>query len=143
MTLQQIGERYGITKQAVSNRLASLKIIRPARLPKCSRIDKARLETLYTVNKLSVNKISDVLGTNARMIYLALEFYDIPRRTSIVRSRGKHLDLLKELNVQEKIEIKSKVKYPYITLHSSARIAGIKIRVENVGEGIFSVIRTA
>lgn len=46
MTMQQIGERYGVSRQTVQQRLASIGSGETARPPRHTLIDKNRLEFL-------------------------------------------------------------------------------------------------
>ena len=142
MTLEQIGKEYGISKQTVSQRFARIEVIRPARPPKCARIDKLTLENLYTEKRLSIDKISREFDTYPGMINQALEFYSIPKRISI-KLDGKNKDILKRLAIGEKTEIKCSTKLPHANLHVSANRIGIKISMKKIRKGIFTVTRIA
>ncbi len=93
MTMQQIGERYGVSRQTVSQRLAKLEIACPARPPKGAQIEKSRLECLYTTKRLPIRRIGETLNVPVNRIYEALDFYEIPRRESI-KLKGKDKDSL-------------------------------------------------
>lgn len=144
LTLRQIGELYGISKQTVSQRFAKIKVVRPPRPavypPKCAQIDKTQLENLYAIERLSIDAISRILGVTPHVIHRALEFYRIPKRRSI-KSDGKYIDLIRELKLFERIEMECRGKHPYVSLHKSAGHAGIKISVTKLGNGRFAVTR--
>lgn len=144
LTLQQIADRYGVSKQTVSQRFSKIKVVRPPRPPayppKCALIGKARLEHLYATEKLSIDAISRVLGTNSHVVYRALEFYEILKRRSI-KSIGKYIDTIRGLNPGERMEIDCPSRHPHATLHKSAGDAGFKISVKKLGNGRFAVTR--
>jgi len=121
MTLGQIGERYGVSKQTVSQRLARLDIAPPRRLPKCAQIDKSRLEHLYTTKRLPIDEIGETLNVPAARIYQALDFYKIQRRESI-KLNGKHKDSLKRLEIGQTTHIDCPAKNTYKIIHKSSKL---------------------
>jgi hypothetical protein len=139
MTLQEIGDRYGISRRRVSQRFkeAGLPIARP---PKFTLIDKDRLETLYAGERLSIAKIGEAFGVKPHLIQQALHFHKIPQRTSPV-SDGRYVDRLRELRIGESVEIVCDAKKPYVMLHRSAKCAGGKISMKKIETGKFQVTR--
>ena len=141
LSWQQIGNRYGISRQSVSRRVAGLKLELPERLPKCARIDKTVLENLYTIKLLSVDKISRIMETTPNLIYQALNFHKIPKRESI-KLLGKYKDSLKKLSIGEAAEFDFQGANPYVSLHMSAKKAALKISVKKLAATKFLVTRT-
>lgn len=145
LTLREIGALYGISKQTVSRRFSKLEITRPghrspAAPPPCARIEKALLIDLYTRRQLSIEVIGRTFGAGVRLINQALEYHDILKRPSI-KSKGKHIDIIRRLKVAEPTEVTCSVRHPYITLHKAAERAGIKIAVRKIEQGRFTVTR--
>ncbi len=140
MTLQEIGDQYGISRQTISRRFKDMGFAHLERLPKYARIDKDRLEDLYAGERLSISKISEAFRVTSNLIYQALNFHKIPKRSSI-KLNGKYVDLLRQLEVSEKIEVDSDAKKPYVVLHRSAKRAGVKISVRKLERGKFLITR--
>lgn len=140
MTLQEIGDRYGISRQRVQQRFKDTGFSHIERPPKFTLIDTKRLETLYLRKRLSVAKIGEALKVKPRIIRQALEFHKIPKRRSLT-SNGKYIDRLRELKIGENIEIVCCAKKPYVVLHFSAKRAGGKVSVKKLASGKFQVTR--
>lgn len=144
LTIRQIGELYGISKQTISQRFKGINVVirrtpRP-RPPKHLQIDTEQLKDLYTKQRLPVKSIARILQTYPQAVRMALEFHKIPRRP-LVRAAGKHLSLLRKLQTGDQEEIKCGGKYPHNSLYSSARRARIKISVKKIENQVFRVIR--
>ncbi len=140
LTLEEIGDRYGISRQRVQQRFKEAGLTHIERPPKYTIIDKVRLETLYAAERLSIAKIGEAFGVKLHLIRQALEFHTIPKRSSI-NSNGKYVDRLRKLNVREKIEIDCNAKKPYVVLHKSAKLAGAKIAMKKLGGGKFQITK--
>lgn len=140
MTLQEIGDRYGISRQRVQQRFKAAALIHVRRPPKYTLIAKNRLATLYAGERLAIAKIGEVFGVKSHLIRQALEFHKIPKRSSI-KSNGKYVDRLRKLNVGESIEIDCRAKKPYVVLHKSAKCAGGKVSMKKLGGGKFQITR--
>jgi len=139
-TMRQIGECYEISRQTVQQRLASIGITGNARPPKYMLIDKDRLEFLYASERLSIDKIGEVLGAASHLIEQALKFHRIPKRTSI-STNGKYVDVLRLLEIEAAAEIECPAKHPHKVLHKSAKCAGTKISVKKLDHGKYQVTR--
>ncbi len=138
--MQQIGERYGVFRQTVQQRLASIGSGETARPPRHTLIDKNRLEFLYRSERLSIDKIGAAFGVSAYTIYRSLEFYKIPRRTTL-RLNSKYIDVIRRLQDGEAAEIECAARKPYVVLHKSANRAGAKISVRKLGDGKFKITK--
>lgn len=138
LTMEEIGRRYGIIKQAVQARLAKLGVGR--RPNKYTLIDKHLLEKNYSDNSLSIDKIAKKMNVSKHSIESALIFYKIQKRPP-VKSGGKYVDLLRDLMVGQKMEITLTVKNPLQVLHRSATATGIKIATRSRGNGKYMIIR--
>lgn len=57
MSLEQVGEAYGLTRQGVRHRFIKAGIVRRRR----KQIDKKRLETLYSAKRLPISEIAGLL----------------------------------------------------------------------------------
>ena len=140
LTLQEIGDRYGISRQRVQQRFKEAGLAHLARPPKYTLIDKDRLETLYVGERLSIAKICEAFGIKSHLVNQALKFHKIPKRRSLV-SNGKYIDQLRELKVGESIEIHCPAGKPYVVLHKSAKRAGGKVSVKKLGGEKFQITR--
>ncbi len=96
MTQQEIGDRYGISRQRVQQRFKEAALSHIERPPKFTLIDKDCLETLYAGGRLAIAKIGEAFGVKSHLIRQALAFHKIPKRSSI-KSDGKYVDLLRKL----------------------------------------------
>lgn len=80
LTFQQIGDRFGISRQTVHERIRGMGIELPARPSKAEAIDKKRLEDLYSIQNLSFAKVARALDTTPFVVLRALEKHRIPKR---------------------------------------------------------------
>jgi DNA-binding Lrp family transcriptional regulator len=76
LTYKQIGERYGVTAQAVYRRLAAMGIRRS-----WARLDKRTLRALYTEQRLTQRAIAAKLGVTRYRVCADLEYHGIHRDT--------------------------------------------------------------
>lgn len=136
LTMEQIGERYGIIKQAVHARFVRAGIPRRRRH---QTINKERLKKLYEAG-LSLKKIGKRFGTDAKVIRQSLKFHKIAKRPP-VKFGGKNVNFLRTLKVNQKKKIVTDVKYPHAALHRSAKAINLRISVRTVGENEFQVTR--
>ncbi len=140
MTLQEIGDRYGISRQRVQQRFKEAGLAHIERPPKYTLIDKDRLETLYAGERLAIAKIGEAFGVKSHLIRQALDFHKIPKRNSI-KSKGIYVDQLRKLEIGNKIEIVCDAKKPYVVLHKSAKRTNRKVSLKKIGRSKFQVTR--
>lgn len=140
-TLEEIGEYYGITRQAVHDRFHRAGIKMRAASPRIQSLDRARLVELYEKNPLPLARISDALNTSVYKINQELDRYGIKRR--VRQPARKKYATLRQLRIGESrmVEKPEKIKNFYRNLHSKAHSIGIKISVKKVGENSFQVSR--
>lgn len=139
LTLDQIGEKYGMTKQAVAFRFKKMGI-KPHRPKPETLIDKIRLKKLYLEDKLPLNKIAAELEVNHLIINAALKLYKVPKRRSSAKS-GKYQDFLDKLEVGEKEKIVITGRSPHVRMYAAAKLNGRKISIRNIGENEFEITR--
>lgn len=141
LTFKQIGERYGLTRQAVQQRLGYYGITiadRPKQNKVSSKvlaIDKARLEKLYS-QKIPLDKILDELGIGIFVFYKALDFYGIPRRGWLLQTGGPVVDKMRGLAVGESFRYPRKSNNTHIRQHNAAKEFGFKVRTRRVGDEV-------
>lgn len=139
LSYRQIGEIYGIIRQAVHQRFVRAGIER--RLLKHQKIDKQSLERLYLVERISLHKIAERLQVGLKVIKAALKFHKIPKR-SPVKFGGIYADFLRSLKIGKSKKIKLDIKNPHSRLHRSAGAIGINISMRSLGrENKFEVTR--
>ena len=130
LNLREIGEHYGITRQAVYLRfkLAGIKYYRQFAYLK---IDKNLLTKLYSDEKRTIADIAEIFSVNIELIEMALKKYEIPKRRSLTKG-GYAVDFLSALKQGEEGVIKLRGKFTN-HLHSSAKRIGIRISVKSTG----------
>jgi predicted DNA-binding protein YlxM (UPF0122 family) len=142
-TLQQIGDHYGVTRQAVFDRFkrAGIKMrshlqgVRPKRV-----FDKETLIDLYVDKKLLMSEIAKELKTSRKTLAGEFKRHRI-KKHSLPSPKRKHQELY-QLKVGERFIIKRPdVKNPYRNLHAKAFHIHIKISVKNIGDDNFQVTR--
>jgi hypothetical protein len=136
MTLEQVGERFGITRQGVRHRFIKAGIIRRRPAP----IDKKRLETLYSVDRLPISEIAAVFSVSEGKVQRALKSYKIPRRQPL-KLGGYIVDFLRSLETGKTGVIKWRSDEKYAHLHDAAKRVGIKISTRSLGDGGYAVTR--
>jgi predicted DNA-binding protein YlxM (UPF0122 family) len=136
-TLEEIGQKFGMTRQGVRDRFIRGGV--EIRQPKYQRIDKEQLEQLYSDERFSVPKIAKVFFVTKPTILKALDFHGIPKR-KWKKIGGYMVDFLRELKVGEQ-KIYQPLSENYPRLHRNAEVIGIKISIRKCGEGQFLVKR--
>lgn len=142
LTLQQIGDQYEISRQRVQQILSTIGITAADRPLKSALIDRERLDSLYTIERLTVQKIAKVFDVSPHQIYSALKFHKIPPRRSLKKD-GKYVDIIRLLKIGESTEIQCAAVKAYVVLHRSAKYAETKISLRKLSEGLFSVTKVA
>jgi len=97
MTLQEIGDRYGISRQRVQQRFRYFGL---PDAPETHLIDKPA-EREYAGERLFIAKIGEAFRLNAPSTIAALEFHKILNRRSVAEF-GKYIDRLRELKFMRK-----------------------------------------
>ncbi len=103
LSLEEVGEKFGLTRQGVRYRFMQAGINR-RRKPKLVTIDKDRLEKFYLEDKLPIDKIATIFNVNRIVINHGLEFYKIPKRSRI-NNGGYMVDSLRTLKLGETKEM--------------------------------------
>lgn len=138
-TLKQIGERFGLSKQAVDSRFKRLGIER-RRLKRKYEVDKKTLEKLYLSDKLSLKKIAEKFGISYTTVERALKFYKIPKRRW-AKKTGKYQEFLNGLEIGEKAVIAVTAKNPHVVMHKAAKINEKKISMRKIQGNQFEITR--
>lgn len=140
LSLEQVGEQFGISKQRVKQildaaRVKTRKFTRSekyvaARLSQQKILPKNRLIELYTDKKMPVNEIIKELKTNGKVFHRSLEFHNIPKREQL-RAKESALteDVLRRLYLEENVtalEIARRLGYAAITIRKRLSKLGIK-----------------
>ena len=136
LTLDEVGQRFGMTRQGVRERFIKAGIDR--RQP--SPIDKDRLEQLYLEDRLPIDAIAAVFVTTPNRIRQKLKKYKIPRRPPL-KIGGSLVDFLRKLKLGQTDIIKRPINEKYANIHSSAKQIGITISIRSLGGGEYSVTR--
>ena len=135
LTLEQIGEKFHLTRQAVQQRLQKAGISRRGKC-KFDKIDKSELQKLYS-DKKTLAEIADHFSVSICVVRKALKMYEIPKRPA----SGKWVDLFRSMEVGDSQIVESNLQFPHPTLHYLARRKGIKISVNKLGENQLRITR--
>lgn len=137
-SLKQIGEKFGISRQAVQQRLQKIGISRrdKERGRKIDKIDRADLQRLYSDGK-NLYEIAEYFSTSASTIHLALKFHKIPKRDK----PGKWVDIFRSMAKGESRVVECNHVRPHVTLHTLAARKGIKISISKLGDNQFQITR--
>lgn len=138
MTLEQVGERFGLTRQGVRYRFVKAGIARRRPAP----LDRDRLDALYSKAKLPICEIAALFSVSQTKVKLASKTYEIPRRPPL-KLGGIWVDFLRSLETGKTGVIKWRSGEKYAHLHQTAKLVGIKISTRSLGGGEFEVTRLA
>ena len=138
-SLRAIAKRFGVTYQAIHDRLVRAGITRRKRgEPKKEPVAKETLQTLYLLERLSVTEIAKRLKMPQKRIYAALRFHSIPRIKRAQRSE------LGKLSVGGVIELPApKRRRFYSNIYGQAKHAGIRVSIKTIDKDRIEVRRVA
>lgn len=141
--LRKIGRVFGISHQAVSQRLAKAGVKMRATGNKkkpIEPIDRKVLEKLYIKEKLTILKISKRLVKPPAFISRELDRYGIKKRHGGEYHR--RYDNLGTLEVGEKMLVsRTRGKRPHTVLYTSAKRFGIRVSVKTIDKKTLQVTR--
>ena len=140
MTMQQIGDRYEVSRQTVQQRLASVGITAGDRPLTYKLIHKKHLELLYSEEKLSLDKIAQASGVKREVISQALEFHQTPKREWI-NTGGSRLYVLKRMKLGDKCQATFTRMRPHSLIYMPAKKLGIKVSMRRLGDNEFEITR--
>src|SRR5687768_10468968 len=107
MTMAQVADHLGVTKQAIWYRLQSAGISARARSGRKPRqFEKALLENLYVADRLTIQQIADRLDSKPGTILYAMEEFGIERRKP--ETWATKYPQLKELKVGDLVDLPRK-----------------------------------
>ena len=131
LTLARIGEQFGVTRQAVRERLMNAGVVLRRTGPSEKQYEREILEKLYSEEKLTVSDTAKRLGVSGKHIAKELKRHDIGQR-----SQNSHLRTVPELfaiKPGETIVIERPANArPVSGIHAKAKRAGMKVRVKSI-----------
>ncbi len=142
MTMKQVADQLGATKQAISYRLKSAGIpARPAGGRKPRKFEKALLEKLYVSDRLTVKQIADRLDSKPGKILYAMNEYGIERRKPETWSTK--YPQLRELKVGQSVDMPRKANWikPAVQYYGMAKKAGIRVSTRTIDPETMRVTR--
>lgn len=148
LTLQEVGDRVGLTRQGVHERLKCSGIhTRSRKLPHLkSRIPLAPRETpwqLYVVEGLTIKAISDRLDYSPGTAYLMLKKHGIPRR-KVIQPRQEIYSSLRNLNLGESTIIDGlNPSSMYVRIYGQGKRNGMKYSVQKLSRSSVRVTRVS
>lgn len=131
MAIRKLAVRFDASRQAVHYRLVQMGVVlRPAP----PRLDRNTLQKLYIDQRLSANKIAQLLKCPLSTVYTCLEKHGIERRRP-PGSKRKHPEL-GELKVGESLIVpRPNKRQKYQTyFYSMAKLVGIRVSVKTMDE---------
>ncbi|CAN5513752.1 hypothetical protein BH10ACI1_BH10ACI1_28610 [soil metagenome] len=141
-TLQQIGDKFGLTRQAVQNRFSRAGFRQRPRKPPSKTFDREILVRLYIDEMLTLGETAKYLKSTYNTVKREMKKNGIELREHGFSQR-KYREIEK-LEIGESIEIifpESNV--PYSSFHGKAKKLGIKISVKQLNEVTFQIYRKA
>lgn len=147
-TLEEIGDKFCVSRQAVHNRLARAGMkLRPPVRPVRS-VPKQTLERLYTDERLKIKVIAERLQVCEPIIKRELERHKIKKRlrpTSRKTSKNNNERKYPEfynLKIGDGFDLEPPPKMnAYSMMHCRAFVIGIKVSVKKTGKGMYRVTR--
>ena len=150
LTPRQISERFGVSHQAVYERLRRLGVktdrTRPAKIKADQdalrkKVDLDTLRKLYVEQQLSLCDTGRIMGADASLLRRILVIEGVEIRPIRFYIRRKFPQIY-ELKIGESVVIPlPNARFPHSNLHGSARKAKMRISVKIVSPGIFQVTR--
>ncbi len=141
LTLEQIADHYGVTRQAVHERFTrnGVKLHTDRKKPRI-KVDKKALIELYENEKLPVMEVAKYLKVSYAVLQRELARHNIKiRRHGELNRKYAAIDKLK---IGDKLIIKRPlVKQPFNVLYTSAKIAGIRISIKSVDKENLQITR--
>lgn len=140
LRLREIGERFGVSWQAIHERLVRAKIpLRPKSLVK-RFLDRETLVELYINEDLSVFKTAKRLKTYYKKVLNELKRHEIIKQRRGY-SRRKYTEL-NQLEIGENVIIqRPSIKKPHLGLYSKAKRIGIRVSIKSVNNETMQVKR--
>jgi predicted DNA-binding protein YlxM (UPF0122 family) len=145
LTLQEVGDRVGLTRQGVHERLKYAGI--PSRMRKVPHykmrlplVARDALWKLYVVECLTIKAVADRLGFSCSAVYRMLKTHDIPRR------KGPPLlekyNRLRTLDLGETAIIEGlNSRGMYVSIYVQAKRNGMKYSVHKLSRSSVRVTR--
>lgn len=139
LRLREIAERFGVSWQAIHERLVRAKIPLRPKSPVKRFLDRETLVELYINENLTIAQTAQRLKLGYQKVS------DEIKRHGIVKSRGyfsrKYTELYL-LTTREKVIIQRPlVKNPYLSLYAKARKIGIRISIRSVDDETMQIKR--
>lgn len=155
LTLQEIGERFGVSRQAVHDALTRRGVtMRPRSVPRTptmaevvkERIDVGELVRRYTVERRPVYKLAEDLGISLVLIrqILVSEGIEIRPRGYPGCQRPLRKTPFDSLSVGESIVIDDPtLKLPYTRLYELGKKRNMRLSIRNIAPNRFRITRVS
>jgi transposase-like protein len=145
MSVTQVANHFGVSKQAISLRLKRAGIsTRPAAhslVPKAPRFERSVLEKLYIDEGLTVEKVAERLRTTPGRILQAMYRHGIKRRRPGASAKYPEI---RKLKVGESVNLpKGAWQKPNTEFYSMAKVAGIRVSTRTIDAETMRVTRIA
>ena len=138
MTLREIGERFSVSHQCISNILRREGVGRRGSGTRQVKLDLEKIKKLYYGRGLGLRETADILGVSpstirARLMSAGLRMHSSGYGLIRLRGRrGKYL-MLKDLKIGEYVDMQcSNIKARRATLHRFAKGAKIRLTITTI-----------
>lgn len=138
-SLEEVGKKFGLTRQGIRYRFVAAGIER-RRKKQLKYIDKKILEKMYVDEKMTMDDIAATFSVSKEIISRDLKFHQISKRKPISR-KGYIVYFLKNLKLGETGEIQMGGKNQHYRLKSVARGLGIEVVYKSCGDNKYEVTR--
>lgn len=140
LTLQQVADRLGVTRQAVHDQLVRNGIERRPRSPQSRTIDRATLYRLYVTNQLGICAVAKELRASYSLVCRELKRHSIEKRPRGFDWRKIHE--LDSILIGESVVIRRPIRpKPHSSLYGAASVRGIRISIRRVDAEFVRVTR--
>jgi hypothetical protein len=144
LSLNAIGDRYGVTKQAVHDRLKRAGVeIRSKKQAQALRfipIERDILDALYVEKRMSIAAVAERLGVSCDQVKRSMRTHGIKARRSGHWRKYTLIDTMKVGEAHDFPRPQSKGTW-HANFYQAAKIRGMRVRVRIVDESTVKVMR--
>lgn len=141
-TMQRIADKFGVSRQAVHERLKRAGVETRRSGPTPAKFPEAVLRRLYEKEGLSISKVAERLNSTPGKIGYAMRWHKIPGRRGS-EWRRKYPELAR-LAIGEHLDLpKNDRRQPHGVFYKMAKRQGIRVSTRSIDENTMRVTRKA
>ncbi len=139
-TLREIADLFGVTWQAIHDRLVRAGVLLRQKNPIKRLLDRETLIKLYIVENLTISETAQRLKTHYKKVSDEIKRHEIIKRPR--GYSGRKYTELNLLSVGGNVIIqRPQVKNPYLSLYGKAQKIGIRISVKSIDDKTMQINR--